>query len=123
MAFPLLKSLEDCADFKKTVEPFIPQLYDIHLRVRDVLGNAEAFKQLYITTNPLISGFAFSVFLGFIFLVLSEWNRNYSQVDRMWSILPNFYILHLTAWAMAVGLPHERLLLISAFSTIWSVCI
>jgi hypothetical protein len=33
-ALPLVKTLSDCADYSKTVEPFLPQLYDLPYRVR-----------------------------------------------------------------------------------------
>ncbi|KFH48903.1 hypothetical protein ACRE_001190 [Hapsidospora chrysogenum ATCC 11550] len=121
MALPLLKSVEDCADFSKTVEPFIPQLYRLPSQVLGNIGSIDGLKQLYIGTNPLITGFAASIAFGFGFLVASEVNRNYSQVDRMWSILPNLYVVHLAVWARLAGLPHSRLDLIAAATTLWSI--
>lgn len=121
MALPVLRSLEDCGDYSKTIEPFIPQLYDLPYRVVDRISAPSDLVHLYIETNPLITGFAASVVLGFVFLVVSEANRNYSQVDRMWSILPNLYIVHLAAWARLAGLPHSRIDLVATFSTLWSV--
>jgi steroid 5-alpha reductase family enzyme len=53
--------------------------------------------------------------------VVSEVNRNYSQVDRMWSILPNLYVVHLAVWARLAGVPHSRLDLIVVATTVWSV--
>lgn len=122
MALPLLKSLEDCGDYSKTVEPFIPQLYDLPYQVLYNIGSIDSLKQLYIDTNPLITGFAASITLAFIFLVASEINGNYSQVDRMWSLLPNLYVVHLAVWARLAGLPHSRVELIAAATTLWSVC-
>lgn len=123
MALPVLKSLEDCGDFSKTVEPFIPQLYALPGQLRDAITSPEQLKLVYLTTNPLISGFAASLVFGAIFLVVSEANRNYSQVDRMWSILPNLYVCHLAVWARLAGLNHSRIDLIAVFTTIWSVSI
>ncbi|KJZ71796.1 hypothetical protein HIM_08816 [Hirsutella minnesotensis 3608] len=123
MVIPALKSLRtlsDCSDYAKTVEPFISQLYALPYRLADV-RNLDGLKQLYIDTNPLMSAFAVSIFLGGVFLVVSEVNRNYSQVDRMWSILPNLYVVHLAVWARLAGLPHSRLDLIATFTTIWSL--
>ena len=122
MALPLLMSLEDCGDYSKTVEPFIPQLYDLPYQVLDNIGSIDGLKQLYINTNPLITGFAASITLGFVFLVVSEINRNYSQVDRMWSLLPNLYVVHLATWARRADLPHSRIDLVAAATTLWSVC-
>ena len=99
MALPTLLALEDCADYSKTVEPFLPQLYSLPEKLLDVVARRQSLSSLYIETNPLVSGFAFSIFLGAVFLVASEINRNYSQVDRFWSLLPTFYIAHFDLWA------------------------
>ncbi|KAI8634729.1 DUF1295-domain-containing protein [Xylariaceae sp. FL1651] len=120
MAIPILKSLEDCADYSKTIEPFLPQLYELPSRILDTISNRESLLQLYTNTNPLISGFAFSVFLGGIFLIASEVNRNYSQVDRFWSLLPAFYNAHFATWAHLNGLPCQRVNLVLFWSVIWS---
>jgi hypothetical protein len=120
MLLPALKSLRDCSDYSLTVEPFIPQLYALPARLLDV-RSLEGLTQLYIETNPLLSAFAVSVFLGLGFLIVSEVNRNYSQVDRLWSILPNLYVAHLAIWARLAGLPHSRIDLVAAFTTAWSV--
>ena len=85
MALPTLLTLEDCADYSKTVEPFLPQLYSLPEKLLDVVTSRQSISSLYIETNPLVSGFAISVFLGAVFLVASEINRNYSQVDRFWT--------------------------------------
>lgn len=121
MALPALLSLEECTDFSKTVEPFIPQLYALPAQLVDVLAGREDFLQLYVNTNPLISGFAISIALGAVFLVAAEVNRNYSQVDRFWSLLPTFYIAHFDAWARLAGVPHQRIDAALLFSTLWSV--
>lgn len=121
MAIPHLHALEDCADFSQAVTPFIPQLYALPHRLADVCAGRENLLNVYTETNPLVSGFAFSVFLGAIFLVVAEINRNYSQVDRCWSILPTLYIAHFDAWARLTGLPSRRIDAALLFSTIWSV--
>ncbi|KAK0711095.1 hypothetical protein B0H67DRAFT_493016 [Lasiosphaeris hirsuta] len=121
MALPTLKSLEECIDFKKTVEPFIPQLYDLPAKLADVLASREDIVKLYTDTNPLISGFAISIFLGAVFLVTAEVNHNYSQVDRAWSVLPTFYIAHFDVWSRLAGVPNQRLDAALLFSTIWSI--
>ncbi|KAK4668654.1 uncharacterized protein QC764_709270 [Podospora pseudoanserina] len=120
MAFPTIKALEDCADFSKTVEPFIPQLYTLPSKVLDVIARREGLLDLYAETNPLISGFAISIVLGAIFLVAAEINRNYSQVDRAWSLLPTIYIAHFNAWARLAGIPSQRLDAALLFSAAWS---
>ena len=121
MALPTLLAIEDCAEFSKTVEPFLPQLYDLPRRLLEVFSGRENIVELYVETNPLISGFAFSVFLGAVFLVAAEVNRNYSQVDRFWSLLPTFYIAHFDVWARLAGVPSERIDAVLFFSLVWSV--
>jgi hypothetical protein len=123
MTLPALISLEECSDWSKTVEPFIPQLYDLPKRLLETLQTGGSLLDVYKTTNPLISGFAFSVFLGAVFLVAAEVNRNYSQVDRFWSVLPTFYIAHFDLWARLTGVPHQRIDLALLFSTLWSVSV
>lgn len=121
MALPSLRALEECSDFSKTVEPFIPQLYELPQKLLETISRREGFLDLYLDTNPLISGFAISVFLGAVFLVASEVNRNYSQVDRFWSLLPTFYIAHFDLWTRLSGLSSQRIDAILLFSVIWSV--
>ncbi|KAK2592904.1 hypothetical protein QQS21_009399 [Conoideocrella luteorostrata] len=121
MALPVLRNIEDCSDFSQTVEPFINQFYELPERIAASIGSIDALQRLYIETNPLVTGFSASLFLSGIFLIVSEINRNYSQVDRMWSILPTLYILHTAVWTRLAGLPHDRTDLVALFSTIWSI--
>ncbi|KAI2642654.1 DUF1295-domain-containing protein [Xylaria nigripes] len=120
MAIPTLKSLEDSADYATTVEAFLPQLYELPSNVLNAVTGGESLLTLYTSTNPLISGFAFSVFLGGAFLIASEVNQNYSQVDRHWSLLPTFYNIHFSTWARLNGLPSQRVDLAVIWSVIWS---
>ena len=121
MALPIVKAIAECADFSKTVLPYTFQLYDLPLQVFQSISNPQALKVLYVSTNPLISAFALSLFLAPIFLVVSEINKNYSWVDRFWSILPTIYNAHFALYAHAVGLPTQRLDTLLAFSAVWSV--
>lgn len=121
MALPTLTALEQCADYAKAVESFLPQLYDLPQKLVGGLSSREDILELYVSTNPLVSGFALSVALGLVFLVVSEINKNYSQVDRCWSILPTVYIAHFDIWARLAGVPSQRIDAILFFSTLWSV--
>lgn len=123
MAIPVLKSLEECADFSKTVEPYIAQFYELPQRLIASGGSPHDLLTLYKSTNPLVSGFAFSLFLGCVFLVVSEFNRNYSQVDRMWSLLPTIYNAHFAVWTHLNELPTQRVDLVLFWSVLWSVCL
>ena len=121
MSLPVVKSLSDCADFERTVSPYIPQFYGIFQQVIQSITNLQALKVLYLSTNPLITAFAISLFLSPIFLVAGEVNKNYSQVDRFWSLLPTFYNAHFALYAHALGLPTARLDAILFISVLWSV--
>lgn len=121
MSLPVIKTVEDTVDFYKTVVPYLPQLYDLPQQLLQSYNNPTELKNLYIATNPLISGFAFSLFLTPLFLVISEINKNYSQVDRMWSILPTLYNAHYCLYAHMSGINTARMDNLVAFSVIWSV--
>lgn len=122
MVLPVLQSFPDCVDWSKTVDPYLPQLYKLPSRLLDVLTSKsdQSLLDLYLQTNPFISGLALSIFFAAIFWVVSEINKNYSQVDRCWSLLPTFYIAHFDLWARLSGVPSQRLDIILLFSALWS---
>ena len=121
IALPVVQSLTDCVDFSRTVSPYTSQLYDLPQQLAQSYSNSTELRNLYLATNPLISAFALSLFLAPIFLVISEINRNYSQVDRCWSILPTIYNAHFVIYAHMSGLPTGRLDYLLAASILWSV--
>jgi hypothetical protein len=121
MALPVVKSLVECNDFKATVLPYLPQLYDLPQQLIQSWNNPTELRNIYLATNPLISAAAFSLALAPIFLLISEINKNYSQVDRMWSLLPTIYNAHYVIYAHISGLPTDRLDNLIAFSIVWSV--
>lgn len=121
MALPNVTIPADCADFSLTVLPYIPQLYELPTQIFGNYNDLEALKLLYVSTNPLISAFAFALFISPIFLIVSEVNKNYSQVDRCWSILPTLYNIHYCVWAHLAGLSTARLDNLVAFSIVWSL--
>ena len=121
MALPVIRNMADCTDIYETVLPYMPQLYDLPQQIFENITNLQALKVLYVSTNPLISAFAISLFLAPIFLLVSEVNKNYSQVDRCWSLLPTLYNAHYTLYAHAAGQPARRLDTLLMFSCAWSV--
>ena len=123
MALPVVKTFADCADFSTTVWPYVSQLTGFPQQLVQSYNNPPELYNIYLATNPLISGFAFSLFLAPIFLLVSEVNKNYSQVDRCWSILPTIYNVHFVVYGHLMGLPTQRLDNLIAFSCVWSVCI
>ena len=122
MALPVVKSAIDCSDFTNTVLPYVSQLNALPQLIFESISNPAALRQIYLDTNPLITAFAFSLFISPIFLIISEINKNYSQVDRCWSILPTIYNAHYVIYAHMVGLPTKRMDTVLTASAIWSVC-
>lgn len=125
MALPVVKSAADCANFSRTVLPYVPQLLELPSRLVDAALNQQpqdAFLEIYLSTNPFLTALAFALLLAPVFLIVSEVTRNYSQVDRFWSILPSVYTGHYAAWALLNGRSSTTVHAIAGFSLIWSVC-
>ncbi|EFQ97454.1 hypothetical protein MGYG_00495 [Nannizzia gypsea CBS 118893] len=120
MALPTLKSAADCANFSQAVLPFLHQLYSLPTRVAEAGLNIDGLREVYLSTNPLITAFAFCLFLVPTFVLVSEINRNYSQVDRMWSILPSVYTGHFALWCRLKGVATTETNTIFFFILIWS---
>lgn len=120
-SLPVVKSLDDCIDYGKTVSAYWPHLFNLPAEVARVLPAYNQLVYTYTDTNPLMFGLGFALFLGLLFSVAAEINRNYSQVDRFWSILPTVYIGHFTLYAHLTGLPTERLDLLLGVAALWSV--
>jgi len=59
---------------------------------------------------------AVGIVIAYCFLV-GEISRNNSQVDKLWSIVPIYYVWHMTA----MGGFHPRMLLMSGLVTIWGI--
>jgi hypothetical protein len=121
MALPAVKTAYECADFGRTVLPYFSQLNDLPAKLIEAGANPDSLKDVYLATNPFITALAFTLSLVPIFLVVSEITKNYSQVDRIWSILPTILNGHFSLWAHLAGLDTERVDTILAFSFIWSV--
>lgn len=121
MVLPILRTLSDCAEYHKTIEPYLPQLYTLPQKLLDNGASRDGLQRVYAETNPFMFGFSMSVFIGAAALIGSEIMRNYSQIDCLWSIVPNLYIVHFAVWARVAGLPHSRLDLMALATTIWSV--
>lgn len=120
VALPLIKTLPECADYTKTVQPFLPQFYNLPYNIAAHATDLQALRDIYVNTNPLMTALAFAtMFVTPLVFVVSEVNRNYSQVDRLWSLLPVIYNVHYGVWAHLNGLPTLRLDHIMAVSLIW----
>lgn len=121
VALPAVRTLQDCAVYSTTFEAFLPQLYTLPHQIYASIGDVEALKQIYVSTNPAIFGLAVALALFPIFFIVAEVNKNYSQVDRVWSILPTVFNFHYALWARLNGLPTTRVDNVLAFSVFWSI--
>ncbi|KAJ5933410.1 hypothetical protein N7454_005739 [Penicillium verhagenii] len=121
LPLPTVESLVDCTSFQLTVLPYLAQLQWLPASLREAGRDLESLKEIYLATNPLISALALGTVLAGIFFVAAEINRNYSQVDRFWSILPSVYNVHFAVWARLAGIRTETLDTIAVISTLWSV--
>ena len=121
MALPAVKTAYDCADFERTVLPYFSQLNGLPGRLIEAGADLDSLKEVYLSTNPFITALAFTLSLVPVFLLVSEITKNYSQVDRLWSILPSILNAHFSAWSHLAGLDTERVDTVLAFSVLWSV--
>ncbi|KAF2101900.1 DUF1295-domain-containing protein [Rhizodiscina lignyota] len=119
-SLPVVSTLQDCALWTKTIEPFWPQLYSLPKQLIAV-RSVDDLQNVYLSNNPFMTAFVFALVIGVITLVAAEINRNYSQVDRLWSILPTIYNAHYCYWAHLEGLPTLKLDLVLLVSTLWSI--
>ena len=118
---PLIRSLADCADFRKTVQPYLPQLYHLPSTVAAHISDPTALQHVYMATNPVVSALAFALATMPLFVVVSEFNRNWSQVDRAWSTLPTLFIAHFAVWGRLHGLPTQKVDHALAVFVVWSL--
>jgi steroid 5-alpha reductase family enzyme len=119
-AIPAVTTLPASADFA-LVLPYLSDLTPTLWTLVDAAKSSPAdVAAWYLRTNPLLTGLIFSILLGFGVWVVSELARNYSQVDRLWSVLPFAYVLHFAAWARLSGAPSARLDLAALVIACWS---
>src|ERR1700761_273206 len=109
MALPVVLNLQQCADYKTTFEPSLHPFATLPEVFFSAAAKPAALKQLYLDTNPLVTAISFALALAPVFLVVSEFNKNYSQVDRVWSILPTVYNLHYAVHSHLAGVHTSRL--------------
>jgi steroid 5-alpha reductase family enzyme len=119
MALPVVKSTLDCVSLDSAL-PYLYQLKPLPSIYLEAVTSPAALYQVYLDTNPLITSFAFSLALAPVVLVISELNKNYSQIDRLWSILPTVYNAHYALYAYLAGLETTRMGAVALASTIWS---
>ncbi|CAG8459854.1 8380_t:CDS:2 [Funneliformis mosseae] len=78
-------------------------------------GLVWSVKELYLYSDPLVSAIALCLAFAFWTWVLSIITRNFSQVDRLWSILPVFFTWHF----ILHGYLNARGIILGSLTTIW----
>ncbi|KAI9367431.1 hypothetical protein BJX61DRAFT_547485 [Aspergillus egyptiacus] len=123
LPLPEVKSLADIVSFNDAVRPFLSQVVALPEQLKPAVAakDVNALKEIYLSTNPLATALAFTILLSALFIITSEINRNYSQVDRFWSILPSVYNVHYAVWARLSGLRTLNLDTIAAISVVWTI--
>ncbi|EPS44305.1 hypothetical protein H072_1704 [Dactylellina haptotyla CBS 200.50] len=102
--------------------PGIFQLVEVAFHnFQDVFNGKRAFQDAYQQTDPLATSILASVILSGLTLIVSEITRNFSQVDRLWSILPAIYIVHYSHWASLNNVHSDRVDTAAVIAVIWSV--
>ncbi|KAK6363346.1 hypothetical protein TWF730_000782 [Orbilia blumenaviensis] len=79
------------------------------------------FFTFYKQTDPFAFTVLASSVLSVIVFIFSEITRNFSQVDRLWSILPAVYICHYSYWANINNLRTDRVDTVAVVSILWSI--
>ncbi|KAF7718429.1 Uncharacterized protein PECH_005908 [Penicillium ucsense] len=120
LPLPRVDSVADYTSFKLTVQPFLEQLQWLPASLREAGLNLNNLEEVYLATNPMVSAFALCSVLACGFFAAAEFNRNFSQVDRFWSILPAVYNVHFALWARMSGIQTQTIFTIAVLSILWS---
>ncbi|KAJ5132302.1 Protein of unknown function DUF1295 [Penicillium atrosanguineum] len=121
LPLPRVESLVDCTNFKLTVLPYLAQLEWLPASLREAGRDLDSLKAVYLATNPFVSALSICLVLAGGFFLAAEINRNFSQVDRFWSILPALYNVHYALWARLAGIRTQTLDTIAVISILWSI--
>lgn len=121
LPLPRVETLAECASFQQAVRPYLAQLEWLPASLREAGRDLASLKAVYLATNPFVSALAFCSVLAVLFFLAAEINRNFSQVDRFWSILPAVYNVHFAVWARLAGIRTQTLDTIAIISVLWSV--
>lgn len=128
-SLPQPLTLAAAANYELTAAPYFEALSLYPSAISDALKTKaplEALIALYDTTNPLTTAAAFAIGIIPLFYIVSEVNRNYSQVDRVWSILPTIINGHYALWKYRTnntsGPGLDRVDLAALVLLVWTVC-
>ncbi|KAI9250634.1 hypothetical protein BY458DRAFT_524675 [Sporodiniella umbellata] len=93
---------------------------DITSSAQKLISNPHLLVDHYKTHDPLIFASYFTAAITVVHYLASEITRDYSQVDRCWSILPGIYAWHFTIHNyISEGTLNLRLVVASILISIW----
>jgi steroid 5-alpha reductase family enzyme len=75
-----------------------------------IFGTSAEIQNLIIVWITVMAGVAMLCF------IVSEITRNYSQVDKLWSLIPIAY-----AWITVAAVPSSRLIIMASLVTVWGL--
>lgn len=116
---PALSTFSHVTNCSQTITPYFSSLTsNLHF----LQPGSENFSpsSFYHNTNPAITAIIFSQALALCTFILSTITGNWSQVDRLWTLLPAIYIAHFTYYAHFLSLPTARLDTLLTLVVIWS---
>ncbi|GAN10504.1 DUF1295 domain protein [Mucor ambiguus] len=118
--FPQGATWEHARNILQTYFRNITSLSAISSFVSSSLKDPSQLITLYKETDPLESSLYFSSALTIVHYIMSEITKNYSQVDKAWSILPGLYAWHYTIHDYLLnGSFRPRLLVGAILISIW----
>lgn len=81
----------------------------------------DVFTRFYKTGDPLATALAVALFFGALCFVLSLPTNNHSMVDKLWSIVPVYYMYHFMLHDKLVhNVPvNARLVIMSVLASVW----
>jgi len=83
----------------------------------------EAVRQ-HLGKDPLVDSLFAALLFSVFCWILSVLTQNYSWVDRLWSVLPPFYVIFFTVYdfkSRGQEKFDERLLIMSAVTSLWGL--
>ncbi|KAI9478664.1 MAG: hypothetical protein EXX96DRAFT_255562 [Benjaminiella poitrasii] len=120
MLLPFNASWEHAWSIIQTSASNITSFKTVSSFISACIQQPEILLTYYKNTNPLESALYFTTILIVIHYVTSEITKNYSQVDKAWSILPVVYAWHYTIHDYFLHSAfHPRLLTASILISIW----
>ncbi|KAF3910062.1 hypothetical protein ABW21_db0209408 [Orbilia brochopaga] len=116
-----LPSYSNVNELSQSLPNFSQLVQAVLAGLQQVVHGDSDFSSFYKNTDPLGTAILGSLLLSTLALGLSEITRNFSQVDRWWSLAPALYVLHYAYWARVNGLSSDRIDTAAVVVAIWSI--